>query len=111
MVLEKEAEDLKTCRNLLADEAPYQTDFLQNNQDIRRGLNIIPMETNRGVGGMISGQDNNHSDPICNPPSINHLIAVNQEAVWKTEATHHFDNFSNNNKWDPSDKKRQGWNA
>ena len=87
MVLEKEAEDLKTSRNLLADKAPYQTDFLQDNQDIRKGLNLILMEPNRGIGGMISGQNNNLSDLICNPPSINYPIAINQEAVWETEAT------------------------
>ena len=87
MVLEKEAEDLKTSRNLLADKVPYQTDFLQDNQDIRKGLNLILMEPNRGIGGMISGQNNNLSDLICNPPSINYHIAINQEAVWETEAT------------------------
>ena len=66
MVLEKEAEDLKTSRNLLADEAPYQTDFLQDNQDIRRGLNLIPMEPNRGVGGSSLG---NRSNPIISTTS------------------------------------------
>ena len=84
MVLEKEAGCLKTLRSRLADKFPYQTD---SNQDIEGNKTLFPMETNRGLGGTISGLYCNLQEiqsKLCNieTPDI-----ITQEKVWVPEAT------------------------
>ena len=53
MVLEKEAESLKTSRSRLVDKIPYHND---DNLDINGEKILFPMEPNRGVGGMIQSK-------------------------------------------------------
>ena len=82
MVLEKEAGCLKTLRSRLADKFPYQTD---SNQDIEGNKTLFPMETNRGLGGTISGLHCNLQEiqsKLCNieTPDI-----LTQEKVWVPE--------------------------
>ena len=60
MVIEKEAESLKISRSRLADKDPSHNDNNNNNKDISGKMFLFPLEPNKGVGGMISGQNNNH---------------------------------------------------
>ena len=47
---------------------------------------LLPLEPNKGVGGMISGQNNNHQDLHCKPQNIEFPDVITQEAVWETAA-------------------------
>ena len=85
MVLEKEAESLKTSRSRLADKIPYHNDD-NNKLDINGKMILFPMEPNRGVGGMISSQNNNHQDLQFKPLNIEIPDVITQEAVWETAA-------------------------
>ena len=79
-MLEKEAENLRITRSLLADTVPYQND----KHDINGMMNVFPMEPHRPNGGTISGQNNNHEVMQCLPPLKNSVI---QESTWKTSST------------------------
>ena len=86
MVLEREAESLKTLRSRLADKFPYQTD---SNLDIDGNKTLFPMEPNRGLGGTISGLYYNHQELQCKPFNIEipeTPDVITQEAVRKTTA-------------------------
>ena len=85
MVLEKEVESLKISRSRLADKDPSHND--NNNKDNSRKMFLFPLEPNKGVGGMISGQNNNHQDLHCKPQNIEFPNVITQEAVWETAAT------------------------
>jgi hypothetical protein len=62
---------------------PYHND---DNLDINGKIILLPMEPNRGVGGMISSQNNNHQDLQCKPLNIKNPDVITQEAVWETAA-------------------------
>ena len=47
---------------------------------------LFPIEPNRGAGGMISSQNNNHQDLQCKPLNIEIPDVITQEAVWETAA-------------------------
>ena len=78
MVLEKEAEGLKILRSRLADKFPYQTD---SNRDIDGNKTLFPMETNRGLGGTISGLYYNLQELQCKPCNIEIPEILTQEKV------------------------------
>ena len=78
MVLEREAECLKTLRSRLADKFPYQTD---SNRDIDGNKTLFPMEPNRGLGSTISGLDYNLQELQCKPCNIEIPDILTQEKV------------------------------
>ena len=64
-----------------------QTSFPQRQQQgYQREDVFVPLEPNKGIGGMISGQNNNHQDLHCKPQNIEFPDVITQEAVWETTA-------------------------